>query len=131
MFSELYKFVLNLRYLMCAHIYGNHNNIIELMESIRKSIDPVSIEFDSGTYAFYIKIKKTNMKRYKGFSNIPEFYYSHFIIPVFFEFISNHYNELLALSDKALLDNTLINQTPLINICHVTCISDNMVIVKL
>ena len=129
--ERLCKFVSYLRHDLNHHLYGNQLIILDLMDIIRTTIDPVSIEFDVATYSFFIKIKKTNMKKNKGFTNIPEFYYGNFIIPVFLEFIQTHYNDIVNLRDPFMTDMVISNPSALINICHVTCLSDNMVVVKL
>lgn len=130
-FNPLYRFVSVLRHTLNSHFYNNQSILVDLIETIRNTIDPVSVEFDILSYSLFIKIKKTAMKKNKGFANTPEFYYNNFIIPVFSEFIKSHYTDIAMKTDPDMLTMVLSNPSVLLNICHITCISDNMLIIKL
>ena len=131
MFSELYKFVSQLRSILNSHIYINQNNILGLIEIIRSSIDPVSVEYDANTNSIFVKIKKTAMKKIKEFDNKPEFYYSNLVVQIFSLFIRAHYGDLIAILNKDTLDAALNNPLVLLNICHITCLSDNVFTIQL
>lgn len=131
MFDVLYRFVSQLRCTLNHHFYVNQTILLDLMEVMRSTIDPVSIEFDSMSFSFIVKIKKTNMKKNKGFNNTPEYYYNNFIIPVFQKFIYSHYADIIRHTDPNMLNNVFANPSVLLNICHVTCLSDNVFVIKL
>ena len=131
-FHTLYTFVSSLRSTFNSHLYSDQAIILNLLEIMQRDINPISIEFDAVNYAFFIKIKKTNMNKTKGFNNTPEYYYNNFIIPVFLEFMNSYRNQILGVGvDPFLFDMVLNNPSTLLNICHVTCLSDNMVSIKL
>ena len=126
----------SLRYLLFTNFYNNMSYIQNLTEIISKNIECLGIDYSAFEYSFTIKIKKTAMRRMHLFKHKPDFYYQ--IIPAIFnEFIKNNEQEVLkALSTR--YDNPYrvlqyLYETPgfLANLCHLTCIDDNIIIIKL
>lgn len=131
----------NIKYLIFtnlffSNLYENNTYIQDLTEIISKHIDCLSIDFSKTNYMFIIKIKKTSMKKIRGFSHEPNFYYQ-IISEIFDEFIHKNENVILSIlsqnySDperalQYLYSNTYI----LANFCHVSSITDNMLTIKL
>lgn len=127
----------NIRNILHFHFYSNPTNISELQSLIADSIDALNVEFVPNEYAIYIRIKKTGMRKFHGFRQDPNFYYQ--ITPqIFSSFINNHKNEIISLLTNAgvinareSIENLLINRQIMANLCHITCIADNIVIFKL
>ena len=139
--DPIYGLVSKLRSLLLSNMYSKDIIIIELIECIRSIMDPMSIDFDISNYSFCIKFKKSAMKKMgiAGMSNMPLFMVQNFIIDIFVSFINNHRQEIESIiSDNHLSDNAretvnilLSNRSPLVNICMVTAISDNVFVIKL
>ena len=139
--DPIYGLVSKLRSLLLSNMYSKDIIIIELIEYIRSIMDPMSIDFDISNYSFCIKFKKSAMKKMgiAGMSNMPLFMVQNFIIDIFVSFINNHRQEIESIiSDNHLSDNAretvnilLSNRSPLVNICMVTAISDNVFVIKL
>lgn len=118
-------------------IYSNPVYLSELQSLISAALEVLSIEFNPNEFAIYTRIKKTGMRKFHGFRQSPDFYYQ--IIPhIFAGFISNHRCELInTLSSTGVSNATMVveslctNNQILANLCHVTCIADNIVIFKL
>ena len=118
-------------------IYSNPVCLIELQNRISEALDVLSIEFNPNEFAIYTRIKKTGMRKFHGFRQNPDFYYQ--ITPqIFSGLIANHRCELInALSSTGIpnatqiIENLTTNTRMLANLCHVTCIADNIVIFKL
>lgn len=139
--DPIYGLVSKLRSLLLANMYSKDIIIIELIECIRSVMDPMSIDFDISNYSFCIKFKKSAMKKMgiAGMPNMPLFMVQSFIIDIFSSFINNHRQEIESIiSDNNLSNNAretvnilLSNRSPLVNICMVTAISDNVFVIKL
>ena len=120
-----------------ASIYNNPVYLAELQSLISAALEVLSIEFNPNEFAIYIRIKKTGMRKFHGFRQNPDFYYQ--IIPnIFASFIANHRCELINTLSNAGVSNAIMiveslstNNMILANLCHVTCIADNIVIFKL
>lgn len=126
----------NIRYLFFIHLYCNSKCIKSLTDIITKHIECLSIDYSQTTYTFTIKIKKTVMRKIHGFKQDPNFYY--LSIPnIFMDFIkANEQDVLSALSERydnpyTVLDNLYSNPRLMANLCHVSCIADNIVYIKL
>ena len=126
----------NIRYLLFTNLYGNIVYINSLKEIISRYIDCLSIDFDSSSYKFTIKIKKTSMRKNSGFENDPNYYYR--ILPnIFYDFIQSNKEMICQIFDHNMdngeeIINSLCNQTYcLSNLCQVTCMGDNIVNIKL
>ena len=128
----------NIRYLLCVNFYSNPNMITNLAEIIRRNIECLSLEFSAEDFSFMIKIKKTAMRKLKGFEHNPSYYYQT-IAKIFKEYISNNEQVILhalkcSIPDKdpyMILRYIYDNQDIMANLCHVTCIFDNTLIIKL
>ena len=118
-------------------IYTNPVYLTELQNLICAALEVLSIEFNPNEFAIYTRIKKTGMRKFHGFRQNPDFYYQ--ITPsIFANFIANHRCELInTLSNAGVPNATMVveslctNNQILANLCHVTCIADNIVIFKL
>ncbi len=126
----------NIRYLLFLNLYGNEAYINLLSEIIAKHIDCLSIDYNSNNYTFTIKIKKTAMRKYHGFNHNPNYYYQ-IIHNIFKEFISNNLDIIsYILKSKYSNPQEIINKFNagvycIENLCYVSCIADNILIIKL
>lgn len=126
----------NIRYLFFTNIYTNKYYIEKISNIISEFISCLSINFIDNSFSFIIKIKKTAMRKMHGFSNTPTFYYS--IIPnIFIKFINE--NEDIVINcmktmykePEVIISQLYNNPYVLINLCNVSCIADNVIMIKL
>lgn len=138
--DSLYGLAAKLRSLFFSNLYLKDYIIIELMETIRSIVDPISIEFDARDYSFYIKVKKSVMRK-KGLIpiNSPLAIYENYIKQIFITFINNHIKEIEGMittfdmheDSRTTINRLLTDDGSLVNMCHITYISDNIFIIKL
>lgn len=129
----------SVRYLLCTNFYSNPNMIASLEEIIRRNIECLGIEFSAADFSYIVKIKKTAMRKFRGFDHNPSYYYQAIIPKIFKEYISTHEQFVLqalrhAHPDKnpyQVLQYIYSNEVIMANLCHVTCISDNTLVIKL
>lgn len=125
-----------IRYILFTKVYNDITSIKSLTDVISHSIDCLSIEYDHMSYTFTIKIKKTSMRKIHGFNHNPNFYYA-VVSDIFKLFLDMNENTIVdALSVKftdpiAIFVNLLHSPSKLSNLCHVSCISDNIIVIKL
>lgn len=126
----------NVRYLLFTNLYSDANALAGLAEIISKHIECLSIDYNASTYTFTIKIKKTAMRRLHGFKHDPNFYYQ--AIPdIFFDFITANQEKVLKAlactyaNPTEVLNSIYVNKFIMANLCHVSCISDNIIVIKL
>lgn len=127
------------RYLLCTNFYCKHDMIASLKEIIYRNIDCLGIEFSVVDYSYIVKIKKTAMRKFKGFDHNPSYYYQAIIPKIFKEYLSTHEQAVIqalrhAHPDKdpyQVLQYIYSNEAIMANLCHVTCISDNTLVIKL
>lgn len=129
--------VYTIRHILFTEFYNNKSYIDELSNIIRHNIELINIDYDELNYSFTIRIKKTTMRKIQGFKQDSTFYYQ--IIPnIFYSFIKNHENDIINVlenrgcTDPAKIINELYNNKSIMNaLCFITCISDNIIIIKL
>jgi len=127
-----------LRYLLFTNFYSDRNYIDQMLNIIQANIECLDINFDPQFFTVTVKIKKTAMRKMPKFKHEPNYYY----IPIqniFKQFIQA--NEVLV---RAYLSRTLGNDmtaaqsylnylyaTPsiLANLCHVSCMADNILVI--
>ena len=127
----------NIRYLLFTNLYGNEAYINSLTGIISKHIDCLNIEYSPITYTYTIKIKKTAMRKNHGFDHNPNYYYQ--IIPnIFREFLQTNQTAIMSvLSQKYANCQDIMNSLIysdyycIANLCQVSCIADNILIIKL
>lgn len=126
----------DVRYVLFTKLYSNMDCIQQLSNIISERIDCLGIEYNPNTFSFVIKIKKTAMRKNFKFSNQPTFYYG--LIPdIFMMFIKNNEQAVLdGLKENYEDPNSVLayiysNPGIMGNLCHVSCISDNIVVFKL
>ena len=132
----------SIRYFLYNNFYNNDESIYNLKSIISKYIECLSIDYNYNDYEFIIKIKKTAMRKNSGFNNEPTFYYSR-ISEIFKEFIGNYENsikEYLRIQYSSKYDsdyitnifNRIINDSNILaNLCYVSCLGDNILVIKL
>ena len=126
----------NIRYLLFLNLYGNEAYINSLSEIIAKHIDCLSIDYNNYTYTFTIKIKKTAMRKYHNFDHSPNYYYQ-IIHNIFKEFINNNIYIISNIlkskfsNPQEVIDKFNSELYCIENLCHVSCIADNILIIKL
>ena len=120
------------------NLFQNNNYIQQLKDIISRHIDCLEIRYDQCTFTFYIKIKKTAMRKCHGFNHDPIFYYSK-IQDIYKEFISCNENYIIPAVTQELhmtspneVSRLIYERSPMLaNLCHVSCISDNVVVIRL
>ena len=127
----------DLRFALFKYCYCYTSQIERLKELILGEIDCLGLDYDPSTYTFIIKIKKTSMRRHYKFVNQPQFYYN-IVTRVFARFISENYDLLVAntgdiFDDPAAALHQLgqISGEGLSMLAHISCISDNIVLIRL
>lgn len=108
-----------------------------LMTTIYKHIDCLSIEFNPSTYTITANVKKTSMRKIYGarFRHEPNFYYQ-FIANIFAEFFTNHKEKIVELLATVYQDpyevfDKIVCSPLMSNLCHITCLSDKILVIKL
>lgn len=130
-----------LREIIFKNLYSDSNCIKSLIEIIPKYIECLSVDYDPQFYTITIKIKKTALRKMYGrsFYHIPQFYYK-FIPNIFTEFLINNLNIraklIQALGERYQdpyeeLNKILLHKDLFINLCQVSCLSDNIIVIKL
>lgn len=130
------------RHVLFTHLYCNPECINTLTELIKSHIDTLDISFDQNDYTFTVNVKKTSMKKMYGskFSHDAIFYYE-FIDKIFRDFLNIYKNDVInafkdcdfpEVPEYAFDHITLGPPYPtLANLCHVTCLSDKILVIKL
>ena len=130
--GQLYQYHLSkineIRFILFKTLYPDMNCIEELKQCIANNIETLSIDFDPSDFSFTVKIKKTAMRRIKGFNHSPIFYYS-LINNVFVQFINENKERIRAQYPNI---GELTTETSLFHyLATISCFDDNIVIVKL
>ena len=128
----------NVRHLIFTNLYLMDVRYIQsLIEIISKHIDSLGCEFNPNTYTITVNVKKTSIRKVYGarFKHEPNFYYK-FISNIFTEFFNTNKNKIIevlatAYSDPYAVFNQIMNNQMIGNICHVTCLSDKILVIKL
>lgn len=130
-----------LRYLLFTNFYSDRNHINQLLSIFQNHIECLDIVFDPQLFTITVKIKKTAMRKMPKFKHEPNYYYTP-IQDIFKSFIQMNHAEVCAILERntnmdmpqsqAYL-NTLLYTTPsiLANLCHVSCMADNILVIKL
>lgn len=129
----------SIRYALFTNLYSDPSCIQNLCDIISKYIDNLGIDFDPSNYMITVKIKKTSIRKMYGtkFIHRPEFYYQ-FIPMIFGEFFNNHKDKIIAILsanypnpydifNKFISDSNVSMPT----MCHITCLFDNVITIKL
>ena len=126
-----------IRYILITNFYNDPSYIYSIKEIIARHIECNNIEYNPLDYTFNVKIKKTAMRKNRDFRHNPEFYYP-IVSNIFMEFLSNNRQSIInalysIYGDNAsvVLDIILHNHNIIADLCYLTCISDNLVIIKL
>lgn len=126
-----------IRYILITNFYNEPSYIYSIKEIIARYIECNNIEFNLLDYSFNVKIKKTAMRKNREFRHNPEFYYP-IVSNIFMEFLSNNRQAIInalypIYGDRSsiVLDIICCNHGVIANLCYLTCISDNLVIIKL
>lgn len=129
-----------LRYLLFTNFYSDRNYIDQMLNIIQTNIECLDINFDPQFFTVTVKIKKTAMRKMPKFKHEPNYYYMP-IQNIFKQFIQA--NEVLVrtylsrtLGDDMTAAQSYLNYlyaTPsiLANLCHVSCMADNILVIKL
>lgn len=126
-----------IRHLIFANLYTDMRYIQNLTDIISRHIESLGADFDPNTYTITVNIKKTSIRKTYGarFKHEPNFYYQ-FISNIFAEFFNTNKDKIIEVLATVYPDPyTVFNQivtSPLIgNLCHVTCLSDKILVIKL
>ena len=134
--NDMYTFG-NIRVLFHNTIYNDSLCITTLTSYIQKYIDCISIEYNNERKAYYIKIKKTTMKKLSKFENSSNYYYGT-IDKVFREFITENPNIIInAFSNygepnpSTLYAYLYNNMDKIILLCNIVCTGSNYLTIYL
>lgn len=116
-----------LRDFMMRNVYNSMDNINTIMNLIASKIDCLDISYDATRFTICINIKKTTMRRAKGY-NASSMYYYGVMNSVLSEFLNSNPSIINALNHWL---NSPINGINLENICQVYCIGDKTVEIRL
>lgn len=125
------------RYLLNTSIYNQIDAINDLSMIIGGYIDCLTMDYNNMNRVFTIKIKKTSMKKMYSFQHNTAFYYN--IIPsIFKDFLNKEKDSIIALlrttcNNPIQTFNNIISKDNIIlsGLCEVTCVSDNIIFIKL
>jgi len=134
--NDMYTFG-NIRVLFHNTIYNDSLCISTLTSYIQKYIDCISIEYNNDKKAFFIKIKKTTMKRLSKFENSSSYYYG-MIDKIFREFISENPNIIINAfsangepNPSTMYAYLYTNMDKLILLCNIVCTGSNYLTIYL
>lgn len=134
--NDMYIFG-NIRVLFHNTIYNDSLCITTLTSYIQKYIDCISIEYNNERKAFFIKIKKTTMKKLSKFENTSNYYYG-MIDKIFREFITENPNIIInAFSTNGESNPSTMyaylytNMDKLILLCNIVCTGSNYLTIYL
>ena len=124
-----------------SHLLNDESNILILNRYMEEEFDTLSSSYNSNTFSYEIKVKKTNMKKNPNFSHTPNYYYS-VLNSVLFKFfndaeINNKIKSVIMLYDKSGQLATFYNDilsgdiTSISLLYMITPIPDNSIIIYL
>ena len=116
-----------LRDFMIKNVYSNIDNINTIINMISSKIDCLDISYDTSRFTICINIKKTTMRRAKGY-NASSIYYYGIMNSVFTDFFNSNQNITIAAINWV---GSPINEMKFENICQVYCIGDKAVEIRL
>ena len=122
-FNSYYK----LRELMMTNVYNSIGNINTIINLIASKIDCLDISYDATRFTICINIKKTTMRRTKGY-NASSMYYYGVMNSVFTDFLSS--NPVINTAAECWIGSS-IHGMNFENICQVYCIGDKAVEIRL
>ena len=120
----------SLRDYMILNVYCRQDCVQDIMNLIANKIDCLDINFDSMRYEININIKKTTMRRAKGYKASSMYYYG-IINSVFRDFFEIHPEFKAAAQACTGIDLLNFDESKFDNICQIHCIGDKAVIIKL
>lgn len=111
-------------------LYNNTSNIMNLQSIIERNINCKEIGYSNNDFAFVVKVYKSKDTHY------PDTYYG-IICNVFRDFVTSHEHEILKqlrcmhADADIILQSIYNNHHIMANLCHITCINDDIVYIKL
>lgn len=134
--NDMYTFG-NIRVLFHNTIYNDSLCITTLTSYIQKYIDCISIEYNNERKAYYIKIKKTTMKKLSKFENSSSYYYG-MVNKIFREFITenpaiimNAFSSYGNPNPSTLYTYLYSNMDKIILLCNIVCTGSNYLTIYL
>lgn len=134
--NDMYTFG-NIRVLFHNTIYNDSLCITTLTSYIQKYIDCISIEYNNERKAYYIKIKKTTMKKLSKFENSSNYYYG-MVNKIFREFITenpaiimNAFSSYGEPNPSTLYAYLYNNMDKIILLCNIVCTGSNYLTIYL
>lgn len=120
----------SLRDYMLYNVYPRENCIEDIMKLISSKIDCLDIWFDTMRYEININIKKTTMRRAKGYKASSMYYYG-IMNSVFKDFFELHPEFINPINTYVGIDLTTFDESKFDNLCQINCIGDKNVNIKL
>ena len=129
-FATDLKIYQSLRDYMIYNVYRNMDYVNEIMNIIAQKIDCLDISFDSMRYEINVNIKKTTMRRAKGYKASSMYYYG-IMNSVFKDFFERHPEIFMQAQQYVNADLSIMDESKFDNICQVYCIGDKAVTIRL
>lgn len=127
----------NIRHLIFTNLYSDTRYIQNLIDIISKHIEILGAEFNPNNYTITVNVKKTSIRKMYGarFKHEPNFYYQ-FISNIFAEFFNTNRDRIIEVlagmyQDPYIVFNQIVTGPMIGNLCHVTCLSDKILVIKL
>lgn len=115
-------------------LYSNTSNIMNIQENICRYINCDEIEFSPNDFTFIVRVNRNQVN--DNFKHCPDFYYS-IICNIFKDFVASHEQEVLKnlrclyADAYGILQSIYNNHHIMANLCHITCIHDDILFIKL
>lgn len=115
-------------------LYANASNIMNIQESICKHINCDNIEYSPNDFTFVVKVNRNQIDG--NFRHNSDFYYG-IICNIFRDFIISNEQEVLRnlrclyADAYSILQSIYANHHIMANLCHITCIHDDILFIKL
>lgn len=120
----------SLRDYMVFNVYNHEEYINAIINLISNKIDCLDIGFDTMRYEININIKKTTMRRAKGYKASSMYYYG-IMNSVFKDFFELYPNIAANVRAFAGIDLSNFDASKYDNLCQINCIGDKIVTIKL
>ena len=120
----------NLRDYMLFNVYNRIDCINEIMDLISSKIDVIDISYSSTRMEITVNIKKTTLRKAKGYEASTIYYYG-IMNEVFKNFFERHPEIVNNISRFCEINLQNLNDIQFTNICQLFCIGDKTVSIRL
>ena len=134
--SDLISIVYNFKCFMHHYIYSNKNMIDNLKDIIINEIPCITINYDEIQKSFILKIKKSSLKKIKGY-NHETLFYKMVVNNVMQKFLTLNkniiYNKMISIygDQSQNLYNFIDSEDMAASLCRIECYNDNFIKITL